>query len=267
MTSSIYLITNLINNKKYVGKSIDPSQRWKAHIKDSKKYTDRYLYRAMNKYGSENFFFEIIEDNIPLNKIDSKEIFWIKELSTRAPNGYNMTDGGDGSVGRKMNSHTKKVLLEYKKNNRVSEGTKKKQSESHKKRYENIEEREKTSKSLIGVPKSSNENYIKMWENISYEEKLVKLEPAINSRRVPILMLDIETKDCIREFSSVREAAKWIRENTKFQKAGHQNISKVCKGNINYVYGYKWCYKYEGVTTIPDGSRVKNELPLEALNL
>lgn len=93
----IYKITNKVNGKIYVGqtkKSVE--DRFQRHIKAAKKKCNRYLYDAMNHYGYDNFIIEAIETDIEKERIDEREIFWIKELSTLAPNGYNMTKGGGG---------------------------------------------------------------------------------------------------------------------------------------------------------------------------
>jgi group I intron endonuclease len=60
----IYKITNLINNKIYIGKTIRTVElRWQEHIRDSKTGKTP-LYLAMQKYGINNFKIEIINDNI-----------------------------------------------------------------------------------------------------------------------------------------------------------------------------------------------------------
>lgn len=94
----IYKITNKINNKIYIGKTVQPLKtRWKQHLADSKKTSKNHnkLYRAMNKYGQENFIIEVIEDNIPIELLNEKEKFYIK-LFNSFYEGYNLTFGGDG---------------------------------------------------------------------------------------------------------------------------------------------------------------------------
>lgn len=97
----IYKITNDINSKIYVGKTElpDPVQRWKEHLKDydKERCEKRPLYDAMNKYGTEHFHFEVIEETD--NTIE-RERYWINKLRTyvgfKDCNGYNATLGGDG---------------------------------------------------------------------------------------------------------------------------------------------------------------------------
>lgn len=93
----IYQITNLINQKKYIGKTekINPIDRWKEHLKDAKRdyRKDRALYKAINKYGAENFSFKILEETDSPNE---REQYYIKYYDTYR-NGYNETLGGDGA--------------------------------------------------------------------------------------------------------------------------------------------------------------------------
>lgn len=97
--SYIYVITNKINGKQYVGKTNNTVQeRWKEHCTDSKKFrcNKRPLYDAMNKYGIENFSIQILE-KCSWEEASLKEIYWIGKLDTYQ-NGYNATLGGDGKV-------------------------------------------------------------------------------------------------------------------------------------------------------------------------
>lgn len=93
----IYKITNNINNKSYIGKSIKIEQRWKNHIFGamSPKVSIEQctpLQADIRKFGIENFTFQVLElcDKEELNENETK---WIKKLNT-FENGYNRTLGG-----------------------------------------------------------------------------------------------------------------------------------------------------------------------------
>lgn len=71
MNSGIYLITNNINNKVYVGQAINFKNRWAS------KY-NRYLKRAIIKYGKENFYFHILEEvEIDKELLNLREQWWM----------------------------------------------------------------------------------------------------------------------------------------------------------------------------------------------
>lgn len=97
--ATIYVITNLINSKQYVGKTVySIEKRWKEHCLDYQRTEinqHRPLYNAMQKYGIDNFHIDILEENIPEEQLNDKEKFWISKLDTYY-NGYNATLGGDG---------------------------------------------------------------------------------------------------------------------------------------------------------------------------
>lgn len=81
----IYCITNLINSKRYVGKTTTSiEERWKEHCYDFQKErcNKRPLYDAMNKYGVENFMIEELEYVDSNSELSEREIYWIKELGT-----------------------------------------------------------------------------------------------------------------------------------------------------------------------------------------
>lgn len=94
---TIYIIKNTINDNVYIGQTTLPvNERFKAHIKRSTILTKHYkLYNAMRKYGRDKFYYEILEENIPINELDRKEIFYIEKYDS-FNNGYNSTKGGDG---------------------------------------------------------------------------------------------------------------------------------------------------------------------------
>lgn len=96
--TGIYKITNLQNNKVYIGQSINIKKRWAAHKTEiyKTKPQDSPLYRAFIKYGIDNFSFEVIEE-CPKERLDERERYWIARLKSHGRLGYNQTDGGDSS--------------------------------------------------------------------------------------------------------------------------------------------------------------------------
>lgn len=95
----IYVITNDINGKQYVGKTNDTIEaRYKYHLQDRRrrKCEKRPLYSAMNKYGIEHFSIEELEE-CSSEEAPAREAYWIDKLNTYHY-GYNATRGGDGSL-------------------------------------------------------------------------------------------------------------------------------------------------------------------------
>lgn len=129
---SIYVHTNKINNKKYIGQSCIPlEKRWN---KGEGYQRCPYFYRAIKKYGWDNFIHEVLKDGLSKEQADYWETFYIKEFKTLNPDfGYNLTLGGEGSVGRVL-----------------SDESKRKMSNSQKKRFTSQEERDKISKANSG---------------------------------------------------------------------------------------------------------------------
>lgn len=90
-TKDIYVITNLVNGKQYVGQAKNAMQRFKAHLSAR---DDTVLHKAILKYGKNNFNLQILESQIV--NYNEREQYWIKKLETMCPFGYNMTEGGEG---------------------------------------------------------------------------------------------------------------------------------------------------------------------------
>lgn len=97
----IYKITNLINNKIYIGQTrFLVEERFKQHLYEAKKGELQYpLYRAIRKYGKDNFKLEIIE-YVKDEDLNKKEQYWIQYYDSYIKNnkGYNCTYGGEGNA-------------------------------------------------------------------------------------------------------------------------------------------------------------------------
>jgi group I intron endonuclease len=100
----IYKITNINNNKYYIGqvgkgKNKTFQIRFKEHISALKnnKHINKHLQLAWNKYGENNFKFEIVEE-CSREQLNDREKYWIKYLNSNNKDyGYNKTPGGDGT--------------------------------------------------------------------------------------------------------------------------------------------------------------------------
>lgn len=90
MNRVLYVISCGINGKQYVGQTNNFKKRMRSHILGTK---SSLIARAINKYGVNNFTFEIV-GHYNDESIDEAEVNAIKELNTISPNGYNLESGG-----------------------------------------------------------------------------------------------------------------------------------------------------------------------------
>lgn len=111
MSCGIYKITNMINNKSYIGQSVDIVRRWNKHKNFSQDRSEYPLYRAFKKYGVENFNFSILEECSP-DKLNEKEIYYIKYYNSYN-DGYNQTMGGQGSLNAKVKLSNEEIFIIY----------------------------------------------------------------------------------------------------------------------------------------------------------
>lgn len=93
----IYKFTNKSNNKVYIGQSINIEGRYKSHVnnfsnENLKDYNTKF-YRALRKYGLNNFTFEIVEVLDDIINLNERETYWIGFYNS-FKSGYNSTEGG-----------------------------------------------------------------------------------------------------------------------------------------------------------------------------
>jgi group I intron endonuclease len=104
----IYKATNVENGKVYIGKSVrDMEKRRRQHEYDAKRGSEVHFHRALRKYGTDAFKWEIIDTATTKDELDEKEKYWIAHYDA-VNNGYNMTEGGEGVLGWKPSEETRR---------------------------------------------------------------------------------------------------------------------------------------------------------------
>lgn len=154
MKSYIYVIENKVNGTVYVGKANDVERRWKRHRDDSAVGCNKPLYRAMRKYGIENFDIRVIDssddENYTLNVLEPK---WITKYLSDGVKLYNLTAGGDGLTGYSHTEETKIKMSKSQKGKVMSEDAKEKLRKANLGKSPGEETRRKISEANKGVSK------------------------------------------------------------------------------------------------------------------
>lgn len=223
----IYLTTNLINGKKYIGQH-------NGSIKDDYLGSGVLLVKAIKKYGKENFKKEILEE-CNITELDEKEKYWITYYNAfEDENFYNLAKGGQKGDGweaarRYFQQHPEEAQEVYQRN---YQNLKEWQRNNPDKVKENIEKMIQGSRDYFNThPEKRKENVAKLqiakekWQREHPEEyqqqikNFIKAGSDANSQKIRC----INTGEI---FPSIAEAARHY--NT------HQtNISKVLKGERN----------------------------------
>lgn len=88
----IYITTNLINGKRYIGqKKFDSGSRWKSYLGSG-----YHLRKSINKYGKDNFKRDIVDIGYYEDELNKKEFEWINNYdAVKSDDYYNMVDGGN----------------------------------------------------------------------------------------------------------------------------------------------------------------------------
>ena len=251
----IYLRTNKINGKKYIGQVT--TKRFKARQNKwnnlNLPYAGNVINNARKKYGIESFGFEILKE-CEDEELDYWEKYYIKELNTKVPYGYNMTDGGGGTSGFTVSEETKKKMSEkmkgktaWNKGKKLSEEHKIKISEWKKGKHRSEETKQKISKGKKGK-KLSDETRKKMSEThkgktsgmkgkkLSEETRKKLSEKHINGKKSKVVLQYDLNGNFVKEWSSIMEVKRQLG-------ISNSNVSDCCRGKQKTCCGYKWRYK------------------------
>ena len=172
----IYKSTNKITGKVYIGQTTkNLEKRIKGHVNESKKDKNRPFLSSINKYGVDNFVFEIIDFADNLNELNDKEIYWIDFYNSVSPNGYNVTGGGQGD----------KTIGTKELGKRISEGLK--NSEKWQTLLNDDEYLKKREEKFINSSKGkkfSSEHKEKIWEK--NKERILKFNKSTSKKWIVV---------------------------------------------------------------------------------
>ena len=257
-TNGIYKFENKINHKIYIGQANNLLNRYKRHKNNINDLSHQEVfYRALRKYGWDNFDYEILEEFPPeeynqdnLNKL---EIFYIQKYNSLNPNGYNMTKGGHYS-----SEELKQPVKQYDlKGNFIKE-------------YESISEAARenniTITSIIACCLGKNTHGCGFQWRYS-KDNILKLQDIYNKcpmHNTSILQYDIKGH-FVKKYKDLEE----IYQLTNFNKT---NICQALKHKINIAYNFQWRYENDNTPienldmTVLQIDKNSNEIIKEFIN-
>lgn len=204
----IYKITNKINNKSYIGQTINPIHiRMYKHYSQAKKATTGIDF-AIQKYGKENFIVEQLCE-CPNEHLDNLEKYYINYYDTYN-NGYNLTTGGQNGT-TKLNLNESKIISEYLNNFNIKELSKKYNCS------------EKTISNILHA------NNILIRHNNNLQNILnngKQFQEGDNTK--PVLIIELNKK-----FSSMKDCAQWLIDNGYSQASTMQMARKSLSRALN----------------------------------
>ena len=251
---TIYCFTNSINNKKYIGSTInDPKQRYREHIYNSThENVHQYhypLYEAFRKYGIENFKFQILlQKECSEEEIRQIEQQYIINMNTLAPNGYNQTTNTDHPINDPLTyekikitkrQQAKRVAYVDKNNNIIKiwrsivDCAQELLIDQKKIASCCRGERHTTNNKIFYWLDDNDKLIIPEYKRDPYKGEKGTTQKQITNKKV--LKIDLTTNQILQQYDSIALAA---RENNCDASA----ISKVCRGERNKCGGFKWKY-------------------------
>jgi group I intron endonuclease len=176
----IYKVFNNANGKSYIGKTEKTIESRRAlHLASAKQNSKFAFHRALNKYGSENFEWTILDTANNTEDLNQKEKYYICLFETFGPNGYNMTAGGEGQSGWDPSNSTRKLWSKQRKGKTPwNKGMKTYQYQAVPKEQKEINQKianQKRSESLQGrIPWNKGKQWAKTTYKVYYKDGTVK---------------------------------------------------------------------------------------------
>lgn len=227
VASGVYEILCLVNNKSYIGSSVNLYKRWREHYNNllNNRHSNQYLQNSFNKYGENQFVFSVLEYCEPENLID-REQYYIDKMDTVVPNGFNMLPRAGSRFGYSLSKETRDKISKSNKGRKLTESARKEMSRSRKGR--------KLSQATID--KISGKNH---WLYGKHRSDTVKARIGSKNSK-PVMQLDPNTAIVIATYSSALEAEHYTGINSS-------GISQCCSGVRKTAGGFVWkhCIKNE----------------------
>ena len=262
MSCGIYKITNLINNKIYIGKSVNIEKRFQSHKRAK---CNMAIHKAIQKYGINNFTFEILEE-CEEQQLDNREKYWINYFNSYLGEGYNAAPGGEGaSHPVKISNYQLQMIINDLKNSNLSikELSQKynvssttihsinngrsriinniqypiRNLENHPSKQELYKLLQKTQGDINSIANIYNVHYMTVREWCDkYDLPKTRKEYGYIDKQlyhsIPIIQYD-KNGNIINEFDSIREAGRILNLNPKA-------ISKALNSKSHHSQGYIW---------------------------
>lgn len=147
----VYLARNTANGKGYVGQTVRTlKRRSRNHHSDAKRGSRTPFHRAIRKHEAGKFRWQVLTACDGRDALDAAERAYIDILKTKAPRGYNLTNGGDGHSGLNPSAGTRQKMSESGKGHPCSAETRQKMSEAHKGKVVSVATRRKLSEFHMG---------------------------------------------------------------------------------------------------------------------
>jgi group I intron endonuclease len=233
INGGIYQIRNLINNKRYIGSTVNIDKRWYEHKKSLRKniHVNEYLQNAWNKYGEDNFDFDILEQVENKVLLLEREQYWMDYYKSYKRNiGYNICSICGNVLGCRWNlrEETKIKLSEMRKGRKLSEESKKRIGEKAKERFRNKENHPMFGKHLSEEQKQKlRESHLGLKHS---EETKQKMKEIFSGEGNPFFgkhhSRDSNEKNRIFHAKLTWQQVNEIREKYKTGLYTHENLSK-----------------------------------------
>ena len=241
----VYLITNTVNGKRYVGITKNGYlHRFREHVSSANNNSHNLIHAAIRKYGEISFTVELIESNVSDEIAGDREQYYIRLYDTYYINrkGYNMTIGGNGTIGYVFTDEVKHRM-----------------SIANSGRIYSDERNQRIREKMIG------RDYKDKWKLALSEARKGRFAGAENpfygkhhsdgtrnligenNTKYRAIRCDPRTHEELQTYRSVLDAARWVVES-RLSKAApdtcNARIHLVARqGSGHTAYGYEWILK------------------------